>query len=140
MAVELRVKTVGKRKRVEDRARERRAPRPLGLVVEKSHVETVVVGYENGIAHEFPEFVHDLFDAARVGDHVVVDTGQRLNGGRDRFIGANECLEVVGDHAGSNEDRANLDDATAARTAAGGFNVNGDEFAMCERRSTEHRQ
>lgn len=90
MTFQIGVQPTRKSERVEDRPGERRTPRPLRLIVEESHIETVVVGDKNRIANERTEPIYGATDGRGFGNHLVIDAGEDPDGLRDGFSGIDQ--------------------------------------------------
>ena len=101
-------------------------------LLHERQVEAGVMRHEARLAGEIHELEPGLLEFRRVGDHGVVDAGQRGQARRDRHAGVHERLEPRNGAVELHADRADFDDAVADRAEAGRFKVEDGERSGAE--------
>ncbi len=122
-----RQQAAGEAQRVERGAREGAAHEHAQLVVEKSQVETRVVGHEDRVGREGEKPRQDLFDGRLAGQHRGADAGDLGDLGRYRLPGIDELREGRDLAAALDAHGADLGDLGEAGGAAGGLEVDHGE-------------
>ncbi len=112
------------------RAQVRRAPFAPGareLPPDESIVESHVVRHEHATFEPGAQFPRNVVEGRRVGEHVVVDAGERRDAVRNAPARIHQALpfelELVTAHA----DHGHIDDAVPVERAAGGLDVDEGE-------------
>lgn len=101
-------------------------------LLHKRQVEAGVVRHEARFPSEVHELEPGLPELRRVGDHGVVDAGQRGQARRDGHAGIHERLEPRNGAVELHADRTDLNDAVADRAEAGRFEVEDGERSGAE--------
>ena len=101
-------------------------------LLHERQVEPGVMRHQARLAGEIHELEPGLLELRRVGDHGVVDAGQRGQARRDGHAGIHERLEPRNGAVELHADRADFDDAVADRAEAGRFEVEDGERSGAE--------
>ena len=124
----LRVEVARQAHRAGKRRRER-PPEPPQFGAHETVVEAGVVGDEAPTGEPRLDLVGDGRERRRIGDHLVADAGQLLDGGRDAAAGVHEAAPLPLDLACPHADDGDLGDAVPSGMSAGGLDVDaGDGF------------
>ena len=122
VTVEFRIERPGKL----DGTQHRRAefqPGAAEFVLEKTVVETCVVGDEQAPVQALQGLGGNRLEGRRVGDHLIADAGELLDEGRDARAGIDQLLPFAHLTVRIDLDNPDLGDAVGRRGGAGGFEI-----------------
>ncbi len=93
------------------------------LAPDEAIVEAHVVRHEHAALEPLAQFTRHLLERWRVGQHVVVDAGERGDAGRNAHARIHQALPFEVDSVARRADDGDVDDAMHARRAAGRLDV-----------------